>query len=371
MPRTVREVTMAIALGVAAVGCRYGFADRVGGDAGDAGAVPPARIVLIACGGTPVGSVRAFQFAPQTRALTPIADQPVGDSPDVLLLSPDHQVLYVGNLLSSSISTLGVDATGALRLISTVPYGTARQPKAMAISPTSGRLVVGSRNPLEPELTEFARDPVTGQLGAPLDLTLGGNAKVRGLAVAPSKSRIYTANWSSYTTTMFATQSGALAGRVDVATVDGPVGATVSPSERYLYVTGSERGEVALHYLALDGQPSAPTIFAGPDKPVNIVVSPDEKSLYTVNYDQSNVSSYRLDPATGHLVRLSDHPVGQQPGFLALDATGEFLFSTAYGTADLVVFQRDPASGELTEVLRLGVCPANASALQLITQLAT
>lgn len=68
-------------------------------------------------------------------------------------------------------------------------------------------------------------------------------------------------------------------------------------------------------------------VFGGP---YPLAVDPDRRFLYAGTVDAREVSTYRIDPATGGLSRLGSVPLAQQPCFLSTDRTGRYLLSAYY-----------------------------------------
>jgi 6-phosphogluconolactonase (cycloisomerase 2 family) len=82
--------------------------------------------------------------------------------------------------------------------------------------------------------------------------------------------------------------------------------------------------------------------------------------LYTVHGDFSEVSAFRIDPATGRLSALNQQSTGgRNPVHLATDETGRFLVvaNFATGTVALLPIEPDGSLGEICDRLELPGTP--------------
>ncbi len=79
--------------------------------------------------------------------------------------------------------------------------------------------------------------------------------------------------------------------------------------------------------------------LGGLENPSFLAIDATGRRLYSVHGDRSEVNSFTIDPATGHLARLNRQPTGgYNPVHLAFDASGSFLAVCNYGTDSLAVF---------------------------------
>src|SRR5512143_1042354 len=79
--------------------------------------------------------------------------------------------------------------------------------------------------------------------------------------------------------------------------------------------------------------------LGGLENPSFLAINADGTRLYSVHGDRSEINSFTVDPATGHLAPLNRQPTGgYNPVHLAFDATGSFLAVCNYGTDSLAVF---------------------------------
>jgi 6-phosphogluconolactonase len=81
-----------------------------------------------------------------------------------------------------------------------------------------------------------------------------------------------------------------------------------------------------------------------------------KRTLYTVHGDSSEVSSFRIDPATGRLSPLNQQSTrGKNPVHLAIDPTGRFMVIPNHVTSSLVVLpiREDGSLGEVIDLFEL------------------
>lgn len=79
--------------------------------------------------------------------------------------------------------------------------------------------------------------------------------------------------------------------------------------------------------------------LGGLENPSFLAINAQGTRLYSVHGDRSEINSFTIDPATGHLAPLNRQPTGgYNPVHLAFDATGRFLAVCNYGSDSLAVF---------------------------------
>ena len=115
-----------------------------------------------------------------------------------------------------------------------------------------------------------------------------------------------------------------------------------------MYVTISEEDRISVFSLdpetgALD--PQGDVAVGG--RPAPLAVSPDRRTLYAGRRDDLEVSSYRIDQATGDLSLLRTVSLESDPCYLATDRKGRYLLSAYYSAGGTAVHPigRDGAAG--------------------------
>ena len=99
----------------------------------------------------------------------------------------------------------------------------------------------------------------------------------------------------------------------------------------YVYVAAQDDNKVAI--FTMDDDSGALTL-AG-EEPVSggpslLAISPDRQTLYAGHREVPEITSHRIDQATGALTQTGSVTPPGQPAFLATDRTGRFLLSSYY-----------------------------------------
>ncbi|WP_345831478.1 beta-propeller fold lactonase family protein [Erwinia sp. HDF1-3R] len=84
----------------------------------------------------------------------------------------------------------------------------------------------------------------------------------------------------------------------------------------------------------------------------DIHLSPDGRFLYSTERTRSQLSSFSVDPANGHLTWLSSIKTEEQPRGFAIDNSGRFLIESGQKSTQLSLYTRDNVTGALTLVGR-------------------
>lgn len=136
---------------------------------------------------------------------------------------------------------------------------------------------------------------------------------------------------------------------------NGPRHLTFHPNGKYAYVVGELNGDVtAYHYKdktlvpfqSLSSAPGASPKFSLAD----VHISPDGEFLYLSDRgDQNYLAIYKINKSTGELSFSGHQPtLGKNPRNFSLDPSGKYLLVANQSSDNVVVFQRDAASGKLT-----------------------
>ncbi|MDP6467694.1 MAG: lactonase family protein [Pirellulaceae bacterium] len=85
-----------------------------------------------------------------------------------------------------------------------------------------------------------------------------------------------------------------------------------------------------------------------------------ETVVYVSIAAENRIAVYAMDDSNGNLRHVSDMGLNAEPGPLATDPAGKFLFASVRSAGDLASFRRSPSTGELTPVSRVaaGADPA-------------
>jgi len=94
-----------------------------------------------------------------------------------------------------------------------------------------------------------------------------------------------------------------------------------------------------------------PEDFSGKTDGAEILVSPDGKFLYTSHRaEQNSIGMFEIDPSTGMIANIGFQPAGGKgPRFFTIDPSGKWLLAAHQGSDSVVIFKRNPVTGELEE----------------------
>jgi 6-phosphogluconolactonase len=106
----------------------------------------------------------------------------------------------------------------------------------------------------------------------------------------------------------------------------------------YLYVAAVDSNKISA--FSMDGSTGKLTPQA--DVPVSggpslLAISPDRNVIYVGHRNEPEISSYRIDYATGGLSQTGSVTPDDAPGFMATDRTGRHLMVSYYGTGHVGV----------------------------------
>jgi len=261
--------------------------------------------------------------------------------------------------------------------------------RSVAVSPDGAHVYVASE--FGDALVVFTRDPSSGRLSF-VEMHHNGTDGVDGLGdareviVSPDGEHVYVASAGDSALAVFARDR--VTGRLTFVQVQrdglpgagpdyGPVGLAISPDGAHVYAAGVGDNHVAV--LARDGATGtlAPLDVAPIGLPVypvtgvyvrwnpgGVRLSPDGAHVYAVGRNDSAVTAFRRDPATGGLTRIGswkdrvDGVQGLGGAFaLTLSPDGANVYVVGAAKSTLAVFARNPDTGELSflQVVRDGV----------------
>ena len=91
-----------------------------------------------------------------------------------------------------------------------------------------------------------------------------------------------------------------------------------------------------------------PADFTGENTTAEVQVHPSGDFLYGSNRGHDSIVMFRIEPATGKLTSLGQHPSGgKTPRNIGIDPTGAFLLAAHQDSNSVVVHRIDPATGRL------------------------
>jgi len=300
---------------------------------------------------------------------TALASQAGPNDSGGLVADSSSKFLYVSDFSNGEVDAFTINkSTGALTEVSGSPFSTGPTPGGggIAIDPQSRFLYVLNSsgvlgytiNSTNGALTAIAGSPFPG--GAALDaivdptgkfLYASNNGDSMGTIAAYSIDST-TGALSSIAGSPFATQ----------ANFPGPAGFAFGAGGKFLYVgmAGSANANNVVTGFAVDSTTGALTQIAGSPftagkDPGHIASDPAGKFLFTANSQDNTVSAFTIDVNSGALTQVSGSPfaAGGGPVSVTVDPTGAFVYlgmqpSPIAGTQGLYAFSLNRNSGALT-----------------------
>jgi 6-phosphogluconolactonase (cycloisomerase 2 family) len=298
------------------------------------------------------GTISVYTVGPRGRLIPAGTVETGGDTPLGITVTPNGHTLYVAHVFSSTVAVFTIASDGSLTLRETVPTSV-DNPRGLAMTPDGRFLYVGHGDPGPDRdksvgaITAFAINPdgTLNQVGSPVRVgRFDGD-----LAVTPDGRRVYLISQDTDQIFGFAIRAGG-----ELAALPGspylvssfPEGIAISPDGRFVYTAsvgagghGVGPGAVSGFAIAIDGSltqvPGSP-IAAGLF-PVGITIVPNGRFVYVSGGDATGeLSAFQIGPA-GRLLPLADKP---------FDTGG---VGPAYGSASVLPNQ-GPAANFATRV---------------------
>ena len=284
--------------------------------------------------GTHDGAVVTYAIDPTSMQLTRLSA--VGSSgtlPAHVSVHPSGKFVFVANYGGGNVAVFPVAADGTLGPASDVRPSVGPRHHARAIDDPPGQFAVSDHD--GPHLHMVAADP-TGQFvianDAGLDLTLIWRLDVQGGRLLPAEAPVLVAPPGSAPRHFVFHPSGKFFynlyehdARVVVYDYDGSRGAmrlkqsvstlpphfagsnlasgiVVSPNGRFLYVGNRLHSSVAIFAIAEDGQlRTAYETWTHADSPRSIAMDPSGEIMFSCNQRSDSLTSFRINPASGAL----------------------------------------------------------------------
>ena len=235
-----------------------------------------------------------------------------------VVVSPDGKNVYVVAYNSNSIVHWDRDtATGALtNQVNLTDSTNLYCPNSVAVSPDGKNIyAVASQSD---SIVHWDRDSATGALSNQVNLIDSTHLnKAGGVAVSPDGKNVYAVAQSSHSIVHWDRDSA----------------------------TGALTNQVNLRdYYSLKSA-------------VSVVVSPDGKNVYAVAFQSDSIVHWDRDSTTGALSNQVNHQVNQEEywknnlngaGNVAVSPDGKNIFVTAFLSGTIVYWDRDSATGALT-----------------------
>ena len=266
--------------------------------------------------------------------------------PDLLVMDPSGNYLYVMNSGSNNISVFSIDATGTscptvgttaananpgcLTQVTGSPFNIGVLPLNMAVTPSGNFLYVSlASGPSCPSLGGgiAAFSISSGQLSL-VDVTCSDGVNPYGLVINPSGSYVYAANTSSNSIAIFSIGStGVLTEVLGSPINDGyssPIWMTFDVSGNYLYVANEGSSNITAFSITSTGLPSALTTsttnnaFGAENNPSFIAADPNGKFLFVGNQSPGRPAIQSFSISNGNLTILTLYGVGNSATSIAV-----------------------------------------------------
>jgi 6-phosphogluconolactonase len=316
-----------------------------------------------------------LKFNPQTGAIRLAGLAAKSENPSFLALHPSGQYLYAvnetndfGGEATGAISAFSIDeATRKLTLLNQMPSGGAA-PCHLVVDALGRTVLVANYS--GGNVAAFQIDSQTGKLARRSSLI-----QHHGSSVLSSRQRephahsinLDAANRFAVAADLgidrlivyaFNPQEGTLAehGSTPITPGSGPRHFAFHPNGKYAYVINEiARSITAFSYDQEAGEltqlQTISTVPAGHQggSTAEIRVSDDGKFVFGSNRGHDSIAVFRVEPARGTLTLVEIEPMGgKTPRNFVTDPTGNYLLAEGQQTNNIVVFQIDRGTGELT-----------------------
>jgi len=280
------------------------------------------------------GAVVTYAIDPASMQLTRLsAVGSSGTSPAHVSVHPSGKFVFVANYGGGNVAVFPVAADGTLGAASDVRPSVGPHHHARAIDDPPGQFAVSDHD--SPHLHMVAADP-TGQFvianDAGLDLTLIWRLDAQGGRLLPAEAPVLAAPPGS-----------------------APRHFAFHPSGKFFYNLYEHDARVVVYDY--DGSRGAmrlkqsvstlPPHFAGSNLASGIVVSPDGRFLYVGNRLHSSIAIFAIAEDGQLRTAYETWTHADSPRSIAMDPTGEIMFSCNQRSDSLTSFRVNPASGAL------------------------
>jgi 6-phosphogluconolactonase (cycloisomerase 2 family) len=285
--------------------------------------------------------------------LTPLAASTVstGNAPRSITVDPSHRYVYVTNYPDATISQYVIQADGSLAPNAQATVATGPGPWGVTIDPVGNWVYV--LNSLDSTIALYTIDS-TGALVATAGPPATAGSVPWYLTISPNGKFLYVSNFGTSAVAgrsvqqySINTSDGAITALNPPTVTSGsyPTVGAVDAKSAYLYVpvvgaTAAEGG-VWQYAIGTGGQLTslAPATVSAGSQPDFIAIDPSNRYAYVANFTPcltcspgqaipvGTVSQYSLG-TSGQLAPLMDPtvPAGVQPGSIAFDVFGKFVY---------------------------------------------
>src|SRR3984893_6194179 len=319
--------------------------------------------------------IAVFALDGDSGELTKRADVAAGGGPSVTAISPDRNMLYVGNRARPSIASYRIDpASGGLSLLGTATQADAptflapdRTGRYMLCAYYQGGYVAVYPIAADGAIGAAAVDRQETAVGAHAIATDPSNsfafgphiARIQDNVLEPPKNNPGPNVILQY---RFDAQTGRLnpntPHRVEQGDLVGPRHYIHHPSLDVVYFSNEQGCSVTAYRLdgascTLSSMQTTSPLPAGHSERTTcsqIHLTPSARLLYVGHraVNGSSIAAFAVDPESGHLTAAGHTTTEAVPSSFCLDAAGHFLFAAGTASGRLASYRINQQSGALT-----------------------
>jgi len=286
-----------------------------------------------------------------------------------LVADPASKFLYVSDFSNGEIDAFTISkSTGVLTQVTGSPFSTGPAPSGgIAIDPQTRFLYLPNSSGVLGYTINSSTGALTPIAGSPFP---AGNTPMQAI-VDPTGKFLYASNNGDSMGTISAYSIDSISGALSPiagspfatqANFPGPAGFAFGGGGKFLYVgmAGTASANNVVTGFAVDSTTGALTQlaaspFAAGKDPGHIASDPKGKFLFTANSQDNTVSAFTIDGTSGALTPVagSPFPAGGGPVSVTVDRDGAFVYvgmqpSPIAGNQGLSAFSIDGTSGALT-----------------------
>ncbi|MDR8392586.1 lactonase family protein [Aliifodinibius sp. S!AR15-10] len=314
-----------------------------------------------------------YKFNSADGSVSSLIETAEASNPSYLVISPDHANVYAvsegGDAPTDSVSSFAFDkATGQLSFLNR-QSSQGKGPCYVSIDAKGQAVFAGNYGGGSLAMLPVNEDGALAEASAAIQHE--GSSANQARQQSPHVHCTYVSPDNNY---LFATDLGTdkvtgYAFNADEVTLEkepayvfdaepgaGPRHLTFHPNGEYAYLVNELNGTVvAFSYSdgSLDPLQTISTLPEGYDGAISgadIHVSPDGDYLYASNReDLNNIVIYSIDQQSGELTKVGEQASGGvHPRNFMIDPTGQFLLVANRHTDNIVIFNRDEDTGQLS-----------------------
>lgn len=317
--------------------------------------------------------IAAFSMDAATGQLSRQAEVPVAGGPSSLAISPNRQVLYVGQRVTPAISSFRIDhRTGGLTLQGMI--SPAYAPTFLATDRTGKYLLAAYYQGGHAAVHPLSADGTVGD--PPIDW-LATDTGAHAIQTDPSNRFAFVPHIARFNDNVleplkesqgpnmilqfrFDASSGHLTPntpfRVEPATRLGPRHYCFHPTQDVVYFSDEQGCSVTAYRLdpAQGTLTALQTITTLPDGVTvrntcsQIQITASGKFLYVPNRGHNSIAAFSVDASTGRLTTIGHVATEVVPSAFSLDPTDHFVFAAGSASGQLASYRINGETGVLT-----------------------